>query len=88
MARGFPDFLQNNTYGLELFDEDEWGADPETFTANCYKTIDACREAVAEDDPYSFGADPIVNELCVKATAACTGPLEEFSTNSDVRTKA
>ncbi|KAL2210252.1 alpha/beta-hydrolase [Sarocladium strictum] len=83
MARGFPDFLQNNTYGLELFDEDEWGADPETFTANCYKTIDACREAVAEDDPYSFGADPIVNELCVKATAACTGPLEEFATNSD-----
>lgn len=87
MARGFPDFLQNNTYGLELFDEEKWGGDPATYTANCYKTIDACRAAVAENDPYSFGANPLVNELCRNATLACVGPLEQFGKTSDVRSE-
>ncbi|KAM5351004.1 hypothetical protein ACJ41O_003727 [Fusarium nematophilum] len=79
MAKGYPLFGHNNTYGIEIFDKEtyeELVALIEAPDEGCYALVDQCRGLVAEGDPERYGNNQTVNEACVLATKVCFGDVQ------------
>lgn len=85
MVRGVPDFLRNNTYGLDLLPDNDMLDEVLESVPGCYDAIDDCRAAVAEGDPEGFGGNSEVNQKCVAATKACMGFIFRFGQEASVR---
>ncbi|KAH8168907.1 serine carboxypeptidase domain-containing protein [Sarocladium implicatum] len=86
MVLGFPDFAQNNTYGVQVWDDKrvQLGVEQVTKKGGCYDVVDQCRALAAKDDPEAIGDNKKVNQICALTTAQC-GPLvqawiEQYST--------
>lgn len=89
MALSFPAWANNNTYGLKTLPDEivqqaiETINDPEE---GCFVLTDACRAAVAENDPENIGANEEVNKICLAATEVCSGAtIGAFNMYSPVR---
>ncbi|WAO88845.1 Hypothetical protein NCS54_00620700 [Fusarium falciforme] len=79
MARGYPMFGHNNTYGIQVLSEDVYEELMTNIVApdeGCYALIDRCRALVSEGDPERFGTNETVNEACVEATNMCFGVIQ------------
>lgn len=88
MAQGYATFSYNNTYGLEIYDEETFEmvmANLTDLDTGCYGLIDRCRALAEEGDPMSFGNNQTVNEACVQASALCFFELQgAYAALSDV----
>lgn len=88
MSQGYATFAFNNTYGLEIYDEQTFEMVMQNLTdleTGCYGLIDTCRELAAVGDPQSFGTNETVNEACVQASALCFFELQgAYQALSDV----
>lgn len=78
-AAGYIEFARNNTFGIEVYDEEVCDGLLEKLTApgeGCYDLVDRCRLLVQEGDPERFGSNKTVNEACVAATDMCFGEIQ------------
>ncbi|KAF5003845.1 hypothetical protein FDECE_9638 [Fusarium decemcellulare] len=74
MAMGYPRFGYNNTYGIQIFNEETYEKLMAAITApdeGCYALIDNCRVLVAEGDPERYGTNETVNKACLAAMQVC-----------------
>ncbi|KAJ3535744.1 hypothetical protein NM208_g7015 [Fusarium decemcellulare] len=74
MAMGYPSFGYNNTYGIQIFNEETYENLMAAITApdvGCYALIDNCRALVAEGDPERYGTNETVNKACLAAMQVC-----------------
>ncbi|KFH42341.1 Carboxypeptidase S1 A-like protein [Hapsidospora chrysogenum ATCC 11550] len=89
MARGYPEFAYNNTFGIEVYPEEVYNEVMELIEApeeGCVALIDGCRSLAEEGDPQSFGLNETVNAACLAATDVCfnkvQGALQVYSDRS------
>ncbi|KAF4468384.1 Carboxypeptidase S1 like A [Fusarium albosuccineum] len=74
MAMGYPRFGYNNTYGIQIFNEETYEKLMAAIIApdvGCYALIDNCCALVAEGDPERYGTNETVNKACLVAMQVC-----------------
>ena len=86
MAKGYPEFAYNNTFGIEAYPEEVYNEVMGLIEApeeGCVALIDGCRSLAEEGDPQSFGLNETVNAACLAATDVCfnkvQGALQAYS---------
>lgn len=74
-------FAYNNTYDIDVFTLLEQQNAASAFRAidGCEQMSSSCRKRVALLDPKNLGNNRIVNEICLKALAACQEVLGDYS---------
>ncbi|KAI9896131.1 hypothetical protein N3K66_009031 [Trichothecium roseum] len=78
-AAGYIEFARNNTFGIEVYDDEVRDGLLEKLKApgeGCYDLVDRCRLLVREGDFGRFGSNETVNEACVAATDMCFGEIQ------------
>ena len=80
----YPIFANNNTYGIQALSlTDQQSAASSFLSANgCKQSIQACRDAVAFQDPSSTGDVVTVNQVCKNAQTTCNNDVIGPYTNS------
>ena len=70
---GFPEFANNNTYGVKFYDDATYQEIKYniTKTGGCLDLITTCRRAGELGDPSYTGNNGTVNEACTKANLYC-----------------
>lgn len=92
MSQGYATFSFNNTYGLEVYDEETYKVVMQNLTdleTGCYGLIDNCRALAAVGDPDGFGTNETVNKACVQASGLCFAELQgAYQLLSDVSSRS
>jgi carboxypeptidase C (cathepsin A) len=86
-AASFPEYAHNNTYGVQVIDDNVYDAALTNMTkaGGCLDTINSCRSEAALSDPLGHGNNQTVNEICVMATYLCYFVIQgAYQENSNV----
>lgn len=69
----YPNFANNNTYGVKALSNEEANFYLSKFSANggCKDLLTQCQTAAAQKDPEGKGDQPDVNDVCTRASEAC-----------------
>lgn len=70
---GFPEFANNNTYGVKFYNETTYREVQNNITKDggCLDLIKTCRQAADVGDPDYIANNATVNELCIQANNYC-----------------
>ncbi|OJD16314.1 hypothetical protein AJ78_03526 [Emergomyces pasteurianus Ep9510] len=80
----YPGFARNNTYGIEAVNITTYEAMLDAYhkPGGCSEQLENCRRLTYEGDLNHYGNNATVNEACRKASGACVGVDEPYTTTS------
>jgi hypothetical protein len=79
----YPEYAHNNTYGLKLITEEQYGSALAALPA-CKNMTATCRSLAAAKDPNGIGNQADVNTACKSAFDFCFANMHDFFNENGV----